>query len=219
MAARVPLKHELKMQELEGTADWRVSVAQLALFLELTERRVQQLAADGVIPAGEGGQYWFLVSLKGYVSFLQQAAAGKAVSEEGKEKQRAQIDLLQAQRDTAQMVLDEKRGALIPVDAVRASTVQLLKVLTEGADSLPDLLERKTGITGVIVAAVNDVCDQWRLRLYERATQILGGEVIADQRPAVQASALVEEVEAQPAKRRVGRPRKNRPDAFTPSLI
>ena len=208
------------MEELVGTADWRVSVAQLALFLELTERRVQQLAADGVIPAGEGGQYWFLISLKGYVSFLQQAAAGKAGSEEGKEKQRAQIALLQAQRDTAQMVLDEKRGALIPVDAVRSATVQLLKVLTEGADSLPDLLERKTGITGVIVAAVNDVCDQWRLRLHERATQILGGEVIADQRPGVQASALVpEDVEALPTKKRVGRPRKNRPDAFTPTLI
>lgn len=208
------------MEELLGTADWRVSVAQLALFLELTERRVQQLAADGVIPPGEDGQYLFLASVKGYLQLIQQAAAGKAVSDEAKEKQRAQIDLLQTQRDSAQLVLDEKRGALIPVESVRAATVKLVKVLTEGADTLPDLLERKSGIPGNVVVAVGEVVDQWRTRLFKRATEVLGGEVIADQLPAVQTSAdRPDELEAEPPKKRIGRPRKKRGDSFTPPLL
>ena len=208
------------MEEEFGIADWRMPVGQLAKFLDLTERRIQQLAADGVIPAGEEGGYLFLASLKGYVSFLQQAAAGKAVSDEAKEKQRLQIDLLQAQRDTAQMALDEKRNALIPVEDMRGATVKVLKVLTEGVDSLPDLLERKIGVPGNVVSAVAEVCDQWRMRLYQRATKMLGGEVLPDAPPAVQTSALLDDdLEEQPAKGRVGRPRLVQADPFTPPLL
>ncbi|HYW57691.1 MAG TPA: DUF1441 family protein [Polaromonas sp.] len=196
-------------------------MAQLAVYLGITERRIQQLAADNEIPPGEDGRYWLLESTKGYLAYLQKAAQGKAVSDDGKKKQGVQIELLQAQRDTAQMELDKKRGFLLPIDQVRDSTVRLLKILTEGADSLPDLLERKAGASGAVLNAVGEVCDQWRLRLFERATEILGGEVPAAFTPQVAAGVELEPeaATAAPAKKKRGRPRKVRPDSFTPPLI
>lgn len=208
---------------LAGTTDWRVSVTTLASYLDITERRVQQLAAEGEIPESEGGQYLLLGSTKGYVAYLQKAAQGKAVSDDGKEKQRAQTSLLQIQRDKAQIELDKSRGQLVEIEAQRANTIKLLKVLVEGSDSLPDLLERKTGVTGAIIEAVTEVCIQWRQQLYENAMAMMGGEVIPDapiaketKKPAPDAPST----NAEPGtKRKRGRPRKVQTDSFTPQLI
>lgn len=209
------------MAEFAGVADSQVPVAELARYLGLTERRIQQLAADGEIPPGKDGKYWLLESTKGYLVYLQKAAQGKAVSDDGKRKQGVQIELLQAQRDSAQMELDKKRGLLLPIDQVRESTVRLLKILTEGADSLPDMLERKAGASGAVLNAVNEVCDGWRLRLFERATEILGGEVAgAFEAPEARPEAVEAEAVADaPAKKKRGRPRKVKADSFTPPLI
>jgi len=208
------------MQELAGAADWPVSAAQLGLYLDITARRVQQLAADNVIASGDGGQYMFLASLRGYVLFLQGIAAGKAMGDESKQKQRVQIEVLEGTRDKAQMAMDVERGKLVTIDAVRDATVRLVKVLTEGADSLPDLLERKTGIPSSVVTAVGEVCDQWRTRLYERAMETLGGAELLAPPAVVHTSARAPEPEADPTPRRpLGRPRKVRTDAFTPNLI
>lgn len=204
-----------------GIADSLVPVALLATYWSLTDRRIQQLAAEGEIPPGEDGKYWLLASTKGYLAYLQKAAQGKAVSDDGKRKQGVQIELLQAQRDSVQMELEKKRGLLLPIDQVRDGTVRMLKVLTEGADSLPDLLERKTGANGTVLNAVNEVCDQWRLRLFERATELLGGAVAmgVDAPVArVEATAVTAE-EPKAAKKRPGRPRKVKADTFTPPLI
>jgi phage terminase Nu1 subunit (DNA packaging protein) len=213
------------MQTYAGVTDWAVPVAVLAQYLGLTERRVQQLVVEGVVPKPEAKQYAFLECVKGYNAYLQQCAAGKAVSDEAKEKQSAQIGLLQAQRDSAQMALDVKRGALVPAEAVRSATVQLVRVLSEGADSLPDVLERKAGLSGDVLVQVGLITDQWRTQLYERATEMLGGEVIADvpskikknKKKLTQTSAPADEI-ALP-KRPRGRPRLVQKDQFTPDLV
>lgn len=209
------------MAEFAGVADSQVPVAELAKYLGLTERRIQQLAADGEIPSGKDGKYWLLESTKGYLAYLQKAAQGKAVSDDGKAKQAMQIQVLQNTRDKGQMELDKERGLLLPIDRVRESTVRLLKVLTEGADSLPDMLERKAGASGAVLNAVNEVCDGWRLRLFVRATEILGGEVAgAFEAPVARTETPEAEVVAEvPAKKKRGRPRKVKADSFTPPLI
>lgn len=165
----------------QPSAATSVTALKIAEFLGLTERRVQQLADEGVIKRGVNrGQYLFLPSVKAYIEYLQGLAAGKAVSDEGKEKQAAQIGLLQAQRDSAQLNLDVKRGALVPVEQVRSLVVTVVRVLSEGADGLADLLERKAGLTGDALVQVGVVTDQWRMRLYQNVSQALGGDVIAD---------------------------------------
>jgi phage terminase Nu1 subunit (DNA packaging protein) len=107
---------------------------ELADFLGLSDRRVRQLLDEGhVIAAVDGKGLQFLPSVKSYIAYLQQAAVGKTVSDEGKDKQRAQTDLLKIQRDKAQMDYDIKRGALITDDEHRAVSVKLVTILSEGA--------------------------------------------------------------------------------------
>ena len=43
----------------------------IARLLDLSERRVQQLSREGVIPKAERGQYDLIGSVRGYVRYLR----------------------------------------------------------------------------------------------------------------------------------------------------
>ena len=49
----------------------------LAKLFHLTERRVQQLARDGIIAKGIKGKYDLVSSVQGYVKYLQERALGR----------------------------------------------------------------------------------------------------------------------------------------------
>lgn len=193
-----------------------VRIDKLAEFLGLSPRRVRQLVEDGTISAAIDKEFDFLPSVKQYIVYLQQCSAGKAVSDEAKEKQAAQIGLLQAQRDSAQIALDIKRGALVPAEAVRSAATQLVRVLSEGADSLADILERKVGLSGEALVQVSQVTDQWRTQLHERAVDILGASVLPDT-PTKPVRASAPRPDRPPKPR--GRPRTVQKDKFTPDLV
>jgi phage terminase Nu1 subunit (DNA packaging protein) len=46
----------------------------IARLLDLSERRVQQLSREGVIPRAERGQYDLIGSVRGYVRYLRDQA-------------------------------------------------------------------------------------------------------------------------------------------------
>lgn len=52
-------------------------VATIAKLFNLTERRVQQLAKEGVIPKPEKGKYDLIGCVRGYIAYLQERAFGK----------------------------------------------------------------------------------------------------------------------------------------------
>lgn len=60
------------------TASPTVPVATLARLFNLTDVRVQQLAKMGVVIRGERGRYDLWGSVRGYVSYLQDRAAGRS---------------------------------------------------------------------------------------------------------------------------------------------
>ena len=47
------------------------NIVAISKLLKLTERRVQQLAKDGIIPKAERGKYDLVGSVHGYVDFLK----------------------------------------------------------------------------------------------------------------------------------------------------
>lgn len=55
----------------------------IANLFNLTERRIQQLAKDGVIPKAAHGKYDLVGSVRGYVKYLQERAFSKDVVEAG----------------------------------------------------------------------------------------------------------------------------------------
>ena len=58
------------------------NIVAISKLLKLTERRVQQLAKDGIIPKAERGKYDLVSSVHGYVDFLKAKAGGEFTAEE-----------------------------------------------------------------------------------------------------------------------------------------
>ena len=51
-------------------------VKTIASILNLTERRVQQLAHEGIIPKAERGKYDLIGCVRAYIKYLQERAIG-----------------------------------------------------------------------------------------------------------------------------------------------
>jgi len=99
-------------------------VAVIARFLNLTERRVQQLARDGIIPKPEKGKYDLVGCVQGYIAFLQARAFGKETGTADMYAERGRLVKLQA--DKAQMELDVMRARLVPADEAEELWASLL---------------------------------------------------------------------------------------------
>lgn len=104
---------------MEDTADavsGTYPVGTIAKLLELTERRVYQLAAQGVIPRTPKGRYELVPAVRGYVRYLRDRAINADVKdgEEGDHKKR----LTKARADIAEMEAERLRESLVPVENV-----------------------------------------------------------------------------------------------------
>lgn len=94
-------------------AEYR-DVEVVAKFLNITPRRVQQLASEGVIPKGQRGHYHLVGAIRGYIKFLQERAEGR--SAEGGELYDERTRLARLQSDELEMKLLERRGQLVNVE-------------------------------------------------------------------------------------------------------
>lgn len=147
-------------------------LAVIARLLDLSERRVQQLSREGVIPKAERGRYDLVGAVRGYVAYLRDLAvkAQAGAPDFGVERAR----LIKAKADLAEMEADGRRGELLPADAVEAAWIAVLARLRARLLVLPDRLAplcvEETTIAGVrdqIRKAVREALD-------ELATQRIG---------------------------------------------
>ena len=58
------------------------NIQAIAKLLKLSERRIQQLAKDNIIPKAERGKYDLVSSVHGYIDFLKAKAGGDFTAEE-----------------------------------------------------------------------------------------------------------------------------------------
>ena len=113
-------------------ASTSVSVATLAKLFNITERRVQQLARDGIIPKAKRGEYDLVACVRGYVTYLQQAANGRTGD--------AAVDrnrLLKAQADRAELECRMLMREVIPVLEIEESWARILKSFQSRLLALP----------------------------------------------------------------------------------
>lgn len=99
-------------------------VSTIAKLFGLTERRVQQLARDGIIPKPEKNQYELIGCVRSYINYLQQRAFGKGAAPQDTHFERAR--LLKAQADMAEIELAERTGQLVTVERIEADWVQMV---------------------------------------------------------------------------------------------
>lgn len=97
-------------------ANANVPVTTLARLFNLTERRIQQMARDGIIPKPEKGKYDLIGCTRAYIKYLQERAAGREVEAADAYLERAR--LLKAQADKTELEVKSLRKEVMPVDEV-----------------------------------------------------------------------------------------------------
>jgi phage terminase Nu1 subunit (DNA packaging protein) len=110
----------------------------IARLLDLSERRIQQLSREGVIPKAERGQYDLIGSVRGYVRYLRDQALRAQAGAPDYAAERARF--IRARADLAEMEAEEKRRSLIAVDEIEAAWIAVLALLRTRLLALPDRL-------------------------------------------------------------------------------
>lgn len=97
-------------------------VGTIAKLLLLTERRVQQLVKEGVLPKAERSRYELVPVVQAYIKYLKDRAIGADMpGDEGDHKRR----LLKARADIAEMEAERLAGDLVPVEQVEKAWVEI----------------------------------------------------------------------------------------------
>ena len=146
---------------METRADFPCSA--IARLLNITERRVQQLAKEGVIPRSGRGRYPLAGAIRGYVTFLQDTGDGE-VSDPDKLKPFERRAFYQGELD--KLKLQVERGELVPAFEVERKLARLFKILTQHLDTLPDILERDVGANPKQLGRIEQHLDLARDAMY-----------------------------------------------------
>lgn len=112
-----------------------VPVSALAMLFHLTDRRVQQLAKEGVIPKAERGRYPMLECVGAYIGDLQSrlGQGGKIV-----DIREAERRLKTAQAELKERELDVLDGRLIPAEQVESAWGEICHEIRSAFMAIPD---------------------------------------------------------------------------------
>jgi len=111
------------------------NITAISKLLKLTERRVQQLAKDDIIPKGERGKYDLIGSVHGYIDFLKAKAGGDFTAEDViKNKNK----LMKAKAEIAEIERMKATGELIPKQEVKSTWLELINKVKQKLLSIPN---------------------------------------------------------------------------------
>lgn len=110
-------------------------VSTIAKLFGLSERRIQQLAQEGIIPKPDKNQYELVGCVRAYINYLQQRAFGKGAAPKDTHLERAR--LIKAQADIAELDLAQRTGALITVDRVESDWMTMVNSCRSKLLSIP----------------------------------------------------------------------------------
>lgn len=182
-------------------------VATIAKLLKISERRVQQLTQEGVIPKSDRGRYELAASVQGYVSFLQDRLSGNPdATEGGVDYQGQRTRKIAAEASLAEIELAKARGEVADLDLVRAEVLacfsacrsRLLSIgstLAGRMDLATDMASRKELIDDAVIEALNEISSGEILALAPRADHVDPLDAVGD--PA-HGDAGADEADAEP---------------------
>ncbi len=109
-----------------------VPVATLAHMCNLTTRRIQQLAKDGVIPKARRGRYDVVASVRAYCAWMQERATGRAADVSDLRQQTAEEQLRKLRAEN-----DARAGRLVPLDDVIAEARESSQIIVAALEAIP----------------------------------------------------------------------------------
>jgi len=90
------------------------SAPTIAHLFNLTERRVQQLAKEKVIPKPPHGKYELIGAVRGYIQYLKERASGQ--QSVATEYPSERLRLITAQANEIELSVAEPRAELVSID-------------------------------------------------------------------------------------------------------
>jgi phage terminase Nu1 subunit (DNA packaging protein) len=145
------------------------NASMLAKLYSLTERRVQQLAKDGIFVRSKHGEYDFIASVRGYTDYLK-----VMVEKEDEPLKRERQRLVKAQADRIEGENKLRDGQLIEVTFLKELLDALNQLYGACVDALPGRLsDELTGIhdSAVVKAKLFEACRELRQVTAERLYQ------------------------------------------------
>lgn len=111
-------------------------VATIAKLLLLSDRRVQQLTKEGVIPKAERGRYELAPAVQGYIRFLQERSLRSDTSPIDYHTEKARLTKMQA--DTAEIELAKARAEVASVATIERNLAGLFAEVKTNLRNIPD---------------------------------------------------------------------------------
>ena len=145
------------------------NITAISKLLKLTERRVQQLAKDDIIPKAERGKYDLISSVHGYIDFLKAKAGGDFTAEDViKNKNK----LMKAKAEIAEIERMKATGELIPKEEVKSTWLELINKVKQKLLTIPN----KVAPVIVTVKNINEIKLILQDKLYEALYEISSDE-------------------------------------------
>ena len=141
------------------------NIEAISKLLKLSERRVQQLAKDNIIPKAERGKYDLVSSVHGYVDFLKAKAGGDFTAEEVLKNKNK---LLKAKAEIAEIEKQRATGELIPKEEVKRTWLELVHKIKQKLLSIPN----KVAPVVVTVKNISEIKLILQDKLYEALYEI-----------------------------------------------
>jgi len=118
-------------------------IGTIAKLFDLTERRVQQLAKDNVIPKGIDGKYDLIGCVRGYVVFLRKTVEQQGSGSSNATLKASRVELLEVQKKNAELAYQQKTGQLLLVADVEAVMMEAAAIFTGQKRALGSRLSSK----------------------------------------------------------------------------
>ena len=145
------------------------NITAISKLLKLTERRVQQLAKDDIIPKAERGKYDLISSVHGYIDFLKAKAGGDFTAEDViKNKNK----LMKAKAEIAEIEKQRATGELIPKEEVKSTWLELVNKVKQKLLAIPN----RTAPIIVSIKNTNEIKLILQDKIYEALYEITSDE-------------------------------------------
>jgi phage terminase Nu1 subunit (DNA packaging protein) len=142
------------------------TVLELAKLLNLTERRIQQLANQDIIPKASRGQYELAPALQGYTKYLQDLAANKGNSLEQKD---FKARLLKAQAEKAELELDVLKEKYLEASEVEFTWSDMVLTFRSRMLAIPSKLVGSLAAAGGDFAKIQKILED---EIYDALTEL-----------------------------------------------
>ena len=145
------------------------NIQAIAKLLKLSERRIQQLAKEEIIPKAERGKYDLVGSVQGYIDYLKAKVGGEFTAEEVLKNKNK---LLKAKAELAEIEKMKATGELIPKEAVKRTWLELVQKVKQKLLSIPN----KVAPVVVAVKSINEIKLILQDKIYEALYEISSDE-------------------------------------------